>query len=249
MPVDLFYERVGDGPCHLLFVHGWISSCRMWDDVRDRLDTTLWTQHRFDFRGCGRSPRTLLGHDLTGYADDLRAMLMRIEHPLTIVAHSMGAKVAQFVATEKPSNLERMILVAPGTAHSAKTNAKHRALTEAAFGSRRRIEAFQRGAMAVEIPRTAMERLVEDALSAQREHWFGWYDVGRQAEFSDRLPAIDVPVLAVAGAKDPLAPPSVVKRDVAGAIHGAAFAMLRECGHNIPVEKPHDVIEAIRRFI
>ncbi|MBV8636494.1 MAG: alpha/beta hydrolase [Candidatus Eremiobacteraeota bacterium] len=246
--VALCVERRGSGSRSILFAHGWISSRRMWYDVAQRLDTSEFTMHFLDFRGCGLSDRPEQGHDLEGYASDLRLALASIDAPVTLVAHSMGGKLAQYIAAQRPSNLERLILVAPGTAKATRFPEKHRALTLAAYGSRERIERFQRAAMSREPAPESMMRIVDDALIAQYEHWIGWYDRGRGIDFMDRLPEIAVPALVLAGAKDPLALPQRVRRDCAGAISGALYVLLREAGHNLPIEAPDDVASAIRQF-
>jgi pimeloyl-ACP methyl ester carboxylesterase len=244
--VTLALEVRGNGPRTLLFAHGWISGRRMWYDVADRLDPARFTAHLLDFRGAGLSDRPLEGHDLDGYASDLRAALEAVG-PAVVVAHSMGGKVAQYVATERPANLEKLVLIAPGTARAYAMNPKHRALAEAAFGSRRRIERFQRAAMAREVAPEVMERIVSDALLSQREAWFGWYDKGRTADFADRLERIAVKTVVVAGENDPLAPPARVKRDVVDPIDGALFVNLRRAGHNLPVETPDEIAGVIER--
>lgn len=245
--VSLAVETRGSGPRNLLFVHGWISGRRMWSDVVDRLDLGRFTAHLLDFRGAGLSDRPLEGHDLEGYASDLRTALADVG-PATVVAHSMGGKVAQYVATEVPPQLERLVLVTPGTARGYSINAQHRDLAENAFGSRRRIERFQRAAMVREIAAEAMERIVDDALVGQREAWFGWYDHGRSADFADRLDRIAVPTVIVAGESDPLVPPTRAKRDVAERIAGALFVNLRHAGHNLPVETPDEIAGVVARF-
>lgn len=246
--VQLCVERAGSGPRRLLFAHGWISARRMWYDVVSHLDESRYTSYMMDFRGCGSSDRPMEGHELEGYASDLRAVLESIGEPLTVVGHSMGGKIAQYVASARPENLERLILVAPGSAKAVRLNEKHRALSLEAFGSRERIQAFQRAAMVHNVSPEIMERLVDDALTGQREAWFGWYDRGRNVDFSDRLASINVPAIAIAGGRDPLAPPSRVKRDVAEAIDGCLFLMLRNAGHNLPVETPAEIAGVIDRF-
>ncbi|MBV9271521.1 MAG: alpha/beta hydrolase [Candidatus Eremiobacteraeota bacterium] len=246
--MELCVERVGQGPRRLLFAHGWISTRRMWYDVVERLDVSQYTSYLMDFRGCGLSDRPMEGHDLKGYASDMHAVLNDIGAPVTVVGHSMGAKIAQYVAADRPRNLERLILVAPGTAKGVRLNEKHRALSLEAFGSRKRIREFQRAAMVGQVTPEVLERLVDDALTGQREAWFGWYDHGRSTDFSERLSRIDVPAIAVAGARDPLAPPSRVKADVAEAIEGCLFSMLRNAGHNLPVETPAEIAGVIERF-
>ena len=244
--VTLALEVRGGGPRTLLFAHGWISGRRMWYDVADRLDPERFTAYLLDFRGAGLSDRPLEGHDLDGYASDLRTALNAVG-PAVVIAHSMGGKVAQFVATERPTQLEKLVLVAPGPALAYAMNPKHRALAEAAFGSRRRIERFQRAAMVRDVPAEVMERIASDALLSQREAWFGWYDRGRTADFAALLERIAAPTIVVAGENDPLAPPSRVKRDVAERIAGALFVNLRRVGHNLPVEAPDEVAAIITR--
>ncbi len=246
--VSLCIEHRGTGAHAILFAHGWISSRRMWYDVVDRIDPSEYAIAMLDFRGCGLSDRPAQGHDLDGYASDLRVALSSIDGPVTVVAHSMGAKLAQYIAAERPRNLARLILVAPGTAKATRFPEKHRAMTLAAFGSRERIERFQRAAMAREPAPASMQRIVDDALIAQHEHWIGWYDRGRGIDFMDRLPQIDVPTLVIAGAKDPLALPQRVRRDCAGAINGALFVQLRDAGHNLPIEAADEIASAIRQF-
>jgi pimeloyl-ACP methyl ester carboxylesterase len=244
--VTLALEVRGHGPRTLLFAHGWISGRRMWYDVAERLDPARFTAYLMDFRGAGLSDRPLEGHDLDGYASDLRAALEAVG-PAVVVAHSMGGKVAQYVATERPVNLERLVLIAPGTAYAYAMNPKHRALAEAAFGSRKRIERFQRAAMTREVAPEVMERIVSDALLAQREAWFGWYDKGRTADFAARLDRIATKTVVVAGESDPLAPPQRVKRDVVERIGGALFVSLRRAGHNLPVETPDEIAGVVER--
>jgi pimeloyl-ACP methyl ester carboxylesterase len=243
--LSLALEERGNGPSHVLFAHGWISARRMWFDVAERLDPARFTVHLLDFRGAGLSDRPAEGHDLDGYASDLRAALAAIPAEVTVVAHSMGGKVAQYVALEPPPNFVRMILVAPGSARAFALDPKHRALAVAAFGSREKIERFQRGAMTRPLPPATMERIVSDALVAQREHWFGWYDRGRLTDFADRLGEIRIPTFVLGGDKDPLAPVSRLQADVASQIAGAVSITLRGVGHNLPVEAPDEVATLI----
>lgn len=246
--VQLCVERRGAGPRHVLCLHGWISARRMWYDVADRLDPDRFTLYLLDFRGSGLSDRPDHGHDLHGYVSDAAAALAAIPAPAILVGHSMGGKIAEYLATERPANLERLILVAPGSARGVRLGERHRALSLEAYGSRKRIEAFQRAAMAAAISEEAMQRIVDDALTGQREAWFGWYDHGRSVDFHERLAKIAVPTLCIGGAKDPLAPVSRLRTDVVQAISGALLVTLRNAGHNLPVEAPDEIAAAISRF-
>ncbi|HET9095489.1 MAG TPA: alpha/beta hydrolase [Candidatus Baltobacteraceae bacterium] len=246
--VQLCMERRGSGPRQVLMLHGWISARRMWYGVADRLDPNQFTLHLLDFRGNGLSDRPEHGHDLHGYVSDARAALASIDGPVLLAGHSMGGKVAQFLASERPENLEKLLLAAPGTASGGRPSERHRAAALRSFGSRAKIEAFQRAAMARTLEPAVMQRIVDDALVSQREHWHGWYDNGRFAEFTDRLKRICVPTLCIGGAKDPLVPPSRLRRDVSALISGCLLVTLREAGHNLPVEAPDEIAQAITSF-
>ena len=161
----------------------------------------------------------------------------------------MGGKLAQYVASERPAQIERLILrCARHAPERTSASEKHRELTLQAFGYRERIAQFQRAAMRRPIEANVMERIVEDALIASYDHWIGWYDRGRMSEFVDRLREIAVPTLAIAGAADPLVSVSRIRRDVVDAIDGSLFVMLRDAGHNLPIEAPDDIAQAVRQF-
>jgi pimeloyl-ACP methyl ester carboxylesterase len=245
--VSICVERRGDGPRCVVFAHGWISSRRMWYDVVDRLDPARYRSVLFDFRGCGLSDRPRTAHDFHAYASDLRAVTSRLETPFTLVGHSMGGRQAQYLAAQKPANLERLILIAPGSARALTLSNKRQTMAIAAYGSRERIERFQRAAMMRALSPETMLRIVDDALVCQYEHWTGANEWMR-LDFAEKLAAIDFPTLVIAGANDPLAPPSRLKREVAGPIAGSLFVVLKDAGHNLPVEVPAEIAAAVERF-
>lgn len=245
--VMLAIERRGNGDRHILFVHGWISSRRMWYDVAARLDLERFRIHLLDLRGCGLSDRPRERLSFEDYASDVRAAAATVPGSLTLVGHSMGGRLAQFVAADRVDNVTRMILIAPGTARAFTITPNRRAMTAQAFGSRAGIERFQRAVMKRSLERHVMRRLVDDALMCDYLHWTGAEHWAR-VDFWERLGRIAVPTLAIAGANDPLASASRVKRDVTSAIPGSIFVLLKDAGHNLPVEVPHDIAMAIERF-
>lgn len=220
----------------------------MFYDVVDLLDPLAISSCLLDFHGNGLSDRSPFGHDLDGYAGDLRAALAALPDNVEVFAHSMGGKVAQYVALDPPANLKRLVLIAPGSAKAMPATDAHRKLSAAAYGSRERIERFQRAAMTRSVSPETIERIVDDALVAERPAWFDWYETGRLTDFSARLSSIEIPTLVIAGERDPLAPPVRLKRDVASAIPGAHFLTLKDVGHNIAIEAPHELAQIITRL-
>jgi pimeloyl-ACP methyl ester carboxylesterase len=72
--------------------------------------------------------------------------------------------------------------------------------------------------------------------------------ITEQDLMDDRLGNIRCPVLVVWGEQDHLLP-----KEMAGVFHrtipSSRLLMIPRCGHNIPEEKPMEVVEAIRRFL
>ncbi|MFC6421053.1 alpha/beta fold hydrolase [Ornithinimicrobium tianjinense] len=69
-----------------------------------------------------------------------------------------------------------------------------------------------------------------------------------QHDVRDRLGQITVPVLALGGAADPVAPPQV-QEDLAAAVPGAEAVVLPGVGHLAPAEAPVATAEALARWL
>lgn len=246
--VQLCVETRGRGPQVLLFAHGWISSRKIWYEVCQRLDLSRYTLHLLDFRGSGQSDRPSHGHDLSGYASDLRAVFNWIQQPTLLIGHSAGGKISQYIASHHPpENLKGLVLVAPGSAQTYPPNPRHRQRTLDSFGSRKRIELFQKASMQRKIPDGVMQQLVDEALICQKEAWMGWYDHGRTVDFSDSLSRITCPCVIIAGDQDQLTPEKRVRTEISEKISGSQLVVLRDAGHNLPVEVPDGVAQLIDR--
>lgn len=63
----------------------------------------------------------------------------------------------------------------------------------------------------------------------------------------DRLAEITGPVVAVAGAHDPVCPPDLL-REVADGVQDGRFVLLDEVAHQAPAERPEDVADIILRL-
>src|SRR5271163_3509056 len=97
----------------LVFLHSWAGSARSWKYVVDALPSGLRTI-TVDHRGWGRSESHSSGFDLADLASDAKEVVKALKlDRYVLVGHSMGGKVAQFIASERPEKLSGLILVAP----------------------------------------------------------------------------------------------------------------------------------------
>ena len=99
----LHYRVLGDGPRSVVLVHGWMMSGAVWDAMLEKLDMTGLRLVVPDHRGTGESGRPASGYSLEQYAKDVLAVA---DHAgakrFSLVGHSMGGQIAQWVACGGP---------------------------------------------------------------------------------------------------------------------------------------------------
>ncbi len=116
------YEKRGNGKTPLLFLHGFGSSLRNWDDVianlaEDETFTDDYTIYLLDLKGAGFSSKPKDGHyAIKDSADIVTAFLKKLDlkHPV-IVGHSLGGGVALYTTVHLKNDSQlypsRLILV------------------------------------------------------------------------------------------------------------------------------------------
>src|SRR5699024_7402774 len=99
----------------LLFLHYWGGAARTWNVVMSSLSADFRCI-AYDQRGWGGSDAPPQGYSIRDLAVDARELLRTLEiERYVLVGHSMGGKVAQFLAAQRPIGLEGLVLVAPAT--------------------------------------------------------------------------------------------------------------------------------------
>jgi pimeloyl-ACP methyl ester carboxylesterase len=113
-PVTLAHQVRGDGPPLVLLAGTGYAGATWGDDLVDRL-AQHFTVVTLDYRGTGRTPGTesdyttrLFAADAVGLIDELRL------GPAHVLGHSMGGRVAQWVAIDAPDRVRSLVLAASG---------------------------------------------------------------------------------------------------------------------------------------
>ena len=230
-----------DGPT-LVLLHHFGGSGQQWLPVISRLESRFRCVAP-DLRGFGRS-RPGARPTVEAMADDLAVLTGRLPR-FTLVGHSMGGKVALEFAARRPAGLERLVLVAPSPPTPEPIADTERARLLASYGSRTEALRTNRRIVARPLDESRLESLVADNLRASRQAWFGWLEVGSRQDLSLRAALVSVPVLVLAGERDPVLPPALLEREVVGRLEGARFVVAPGAGHLLPLEAPDAVCGAI----
>ena len=122
--IDIYYKDWGKGPV-VKFSHGWPLNADAWD-----VQTMFLAQRGFrviahDRRGHGRSTQAAAGNDMTGYADDLAAVIESLDlKDVTLVGHSTGGgEVARYIGRHGTRRVAKVVLIAAVPPLMLKTDA------------------------------------------------------------------------------------------------------------------------------
>jgi len=109
----IYYKDWGKGPV-VTFSHGWPLSSDAWDGQMLFLVQNGFRVVAHDRRGHGRSSQAGSGNDMNGYADDLAAVIEKLDlKDVTLVGHSTGGgEVARYIGRHGTSRVAAAVLIA-----------------------------------------------------------------------------------------------------------------------------------------
>ncbi|GAA0854978.1 pimeloyl-ACP methyl ester esterase BioH [Aliiglaciecola litoralis] len=108
MTTSLFTESRGQGP-HLVLLHGWGLNSGVWESIIEQLEDHFRITF-IDLPGYGRNASVLPSHyDL----DSITSMVAEcLPNKCSLLGWSMGGLVAQKIACEHATNIEKLVLLA-----------------------------------------------------------------------------------------------------------------------------------------
>lgn len=244
----------------LVLLHGLGGSAADWDEVA-KLLARHFDVHPLDLLGCGSAPKPPAGYDPLSLARYVENEMEERELPRAhVVGHSLGGRVAGELATREPSRVTTLVLVNPVGAVSYgfmdqlkwKGMSRRSILTSVSDSSLRNASAY---GFAVESPgkkafveRTLASRKGPEGTAVARAVEMSVDGVLDAPPLVERLRGTRMPLLILAGALDPLAPPEE-SRKLLSARPDATFTLLSGLGHYPMMEDPKRLADALRAFL
>jgi pimeloyl-ACP methyl ester carboxylesterase len=240
----------GSGATALLYLHYWGGSARTWRPVIDALPDDC-THVALDLRGWGDSAKPDAGYRLADMADDMRGMIAALGlERYVLVGHSMGGKLAQYLAADRPAGLSGLVLVAPSPPLPLPLATAQRYAMTHAYDDAASIDAtLDRVLTAGPLPPALRSQVVEDSLRGAPAAKRAWPHGAMAEDITDRARRIDVPVTVVSGELDRVDPPAALLTHLLPFIPHAVLETVAGRGHLLPLEAPQAVAHAIRRFV
>ncbi|ACH37117.1 chloroperoxidase/bromoperoxidase, non-heme-type [Citrifermentans bemidjiense Bem] len=114
--IDLYYEDMGEGQ-PVVLIHGWPLSSRSWERQVPALLKAGFRVIAYDRRGFGQSSRPGSGYDYDTLADDLHALMTRLDlRKAVLVGFSMGGgEVAHYLGRYGTERVQKAVFMAAVT--------------------------------------------------------------------------------------------------------------------------------------
>ena len=242
--VDIAYRTAGNGPPHVLFMHGWAGSGSYFEETLKHVDLSRLRAITFDFRGHGDSqPGGAYGLDEL-LADTIAVADAAAAAKFVIVGFSMSGKFAQYVSAHRPERVLGQILVAGCPVGELPMPPELLADWYACAGDAARMTALPDPYITQAVPGEVLERFGRQAASVPLAALQGTMEAVTSTSFA----AASVPTLVIGGRHDPMFTPDSMRHGVAEAIPGARLELL-DCGHEIPIEQPRELATLIEEFV
>ena len=250
--VLLHYRLAGpvDAPV-LALINSLGTDARIWDDVIDRLSSG-YRVLSYDKRGHGLSDTPLGDYALDDHVDDLLGLLDHLGiAKLALAGVSVGGLIAQGLALRAPERLAALVLcdTAAKVGEVDAWNARIASVKNQGLGA---------------IADLVMDRWFSPGFQQQRpDDIAGWRNLFvrsdaagyvrtcatlRGTDLREKIGAIAMPTLVVAGEADQSTPVELV-RGCAEAIAGARFEILPGVGHIPSIEQPAALAALIGAFL
>ena len=219
---EIFYKDWGSGQA-IVFSHGWPLSADDWDTQMLFFLLHGYRVIAHDRRGHGRSTQTDDGHDMDHYADDLAAVITRLDVTDAVhVGHSTGGgEVVRYLARHGEDRVARAVLISAVPPIMVQTESNPGGLPKSFFDDFQAQLAASRSEFYRGIasgPFYGFNRPDRDASEAVIENWWRQGMMGgakahydgivafSQTDFTEDLKGITVPVLVMHGDDDQVVP-------------------------------------------
>lgn len=248
--INLHVQQYGQGEVALVYLHYYGGSSRTWEGVTKALSDGFRIV-AIDHRGWGQSDAPASGYSIADLAADAEGVIATLGlKRYVLIGHSMGGKVAQLIASRRPTGLEGLVLVAPAPPSPVPLSAEQRAILCSAYQSRESIAFVLDNVLTAKpLSDVLREQIIEDSLRGSPQAKSAWPNEAISEDISAAVRFINVPVRVISGECDRVDPFATLQEKLIPHISHAAIHIIPGAGHLLPLESPAEVAQIIQRFV
>ena len=239
---QLFATTHGTAPWRVVALPGWMHTAADFDAILDRLTAGSIGVDLPGFGGVNPEPAEAWG--AAGYASWIEPLLDDLDEPVVLVGHSFGGRVGAHLAARRPEKVKALVLAGVPL---LRRNDRPPSKPAPAFRAARWLH--KRGVL----PDERMEAMRKKYGSADYRNASGvMRDIlvkVTNETYEDQLRAVTCPVELVWGETDDAAPVNVAQQATAILGDKATLTVLPGVGHQVPLQAPDALREAIERHL
>lgn len=246
------YRQLGNGDEKVLLIHGFNCSGHNFDWVTPYFNPQQYTLVIPDLRGSGESDKPATGYTIERFARDMLAVIDALgweQGTYSVVGHSTGAAIAQWMAAEPGYAFKALVLAGPVPATGVPLPPEGEAMfTAAAESSEGKAVVWQAG-WSTPLASDLLDRLVTDSLTWRREAVLETFTAWSNANFPERLPAITAPTLVIGAEHEPFLNAAFLHEKVVSQIAGAQYVEVPGSSHYMHIEQAAYTAGVIATYI
>ncbi|MCS7054770.1 MAG: alpha/beta hydrolase [Thermoflexales bacterium] len=254
--VQIAYYVYGHGPEVMFWQHGFNSDAEHWEYMLPFFPPDEYRIIAPDLRGCANSdkPQDEGAYTFDHLTRDALAVI-RTEgiQDFTLLGHSTGGAIAQWLASELGDAVKSLVLIGPVPATGVPVNEAARALFLRGADGDTRVEGraqILRLGWYGDMPQEMLDALLPGALTWSKEAFVGVFNTWtRGVNFPERLSRITAPTIVIGGQHEPFLTKDFMMATVVGLIRHARYLTVPDCAHFIHIQQAAVTAGIVRGFV
>ncbi len=247
----LGYRIHGEGPNHLVMIHGWLSDCGVYDLIVPYFDPKVYTIALADYPGYGRSKGLEGPYTIPRLADEVVALVGHLgwQKP-AIIGHSMGGMVILEAGLKAPGLFRHGIALTPVTASAFPLDADTMAFFRSAAHDDAALATIF-GNLTGNVHSAAFGRLWTARAREQTTApaFLGYLDAWTGTIFRERVGQVTLPTTVIAGRHDGALPPDHQQANWIKDVPNSVLKVIEGAGHYPMLETPAELFDLLEPIL